>query len=132
GLLGAITKVVVGIGLFGSHPQANHTRARTVSSYDGRVSRCRWTYEVMEHKLKPQGIQERYRVTCYVPIKIRSFILFSRIPAQPPTQLRRVRSERRQVQATRFVEVVPREPPVNVECSCADGLLTTAVWIEVK
>src|SRR5690606_19714009 len=39
GLLGAITKVVVGIGLFGSHPQASRTRARTVSSYDGMVSK---------------------------------------------------------------------------------------------
>src|SRR5690606_18309158 len=38
GLLGAITKVVVGIGLFGSHPQASRTRARTVSSYGVRVS----------------------------------------------------------------------------------------------
>src|SRR5690606_35714300 len=39
GLLGAITKVVVGIGLFGSHPQVRRIRARTMSSYDGRVSR---------------------------------------------------------------------------------------------
>src|SRR5690606_1268190 len=64
GLLGPITKVVVGIGLFGSHPQASRTRARTVSSYDGMVSNRHNT-----DGLVPRSCRRRSRV-CFAEASV--------------------------------------------------------------